>query len=67
MDSNGDADVDGPRKRRRINPPGTGPYVVRQLLDKVPVVVEEGQHDVHISCVEYWSALYLDSGVRLVV
>ena len=66
MASNGDGDVDGPRKRRRINPPGIGPYVVRELLDKVPVAVEGGRHDVHISCVEYWSAFYLNSGVCLI-
>jgi hypothetical protein len=31
------------------------------------VAVEGGGHDVHISCVEYWSAFYLNSGVCLVI
>ena len=51
--------IDPPRKRRRISPPETGPYVLRPLVDKVPVEAEDGG-DAHITAVEYWSmSLYL--------
>lgn len=45
----------GPRKRRKIGPPRSAPYVLRQLLDEVPLSAEDGTTDVHITCVEYWS------------
>lgn len=48
-------DSDSPRKRRRIAPPETGPYVLRQLIDTVPVAGEGSEQDVYITCVEYWS------------
>lgn len=43
-----------PRKRRRISPQAT-PYILRQLLDELPLAVEDPDADVHITCVEYWS------------
>ncbi|KAI1980210.1 hypothetical protein LOZ53_006669 [Ophidiomyces ophidiicola] len=49
-----DGDVDGPRKRRKLNPPETGPYVLRQLVDQIPVSAE-GDQGAHITCVEYWN------------
>lgn len=43
-----------PRKRRRISPQAD-PYILRQLLDELPLAVEDPSADVHITCVEYWS------------
>lgn len=48
-------DSDNPRKKRRLCPPETGPYLLRSFVDEVEVAAEDGQQDVHISCVEYWS------------
>lgn len=50
-----DGDIDPRRKRRRISPPETGPYVLRPLLEDVPVQAEDGEGQAHITCVEYWS------------
>jgi len=47
----------GPRKRRRIGPPGTDPYILRSLFDNVPLATEDSS-DVYITCVEYWGKLY---------
>lgn len=53
MDSDGGAD--GPRKRRRVNPPGTEPYVLQELVRDVPVAAEPGEQEVYITCAESWS------------
>lgn len=53
MDSDGGAD--GPRKRRRVNPPGTEPYVLQELVSDIPVAAEASEEEVYISCVESWS------------
>jgi hypothetical protein len=45
----------GPRKRRKIAPPDPGPYVLRNVLDDIPLKAEDDQEDVFITCVEYWS------------
>lgn len=45
----------GPRKRRKLSASQAAPYVLRQLLDDVPIEPESGETDVHITCVEYWS------------
>lgn len=42
------------RKRRRISPQAA-PYILRQLLDELPLATEDPNADVHITCVEYWS------------
>lgn len=47
--------VANPRKRRKLSPRNAAPYVLQQLLDKVPLITEETGPDVHITCVEYWS------------
>ncbi|KAJ5676884.1 uncharacterized protein N7477_002517 [Penicillium maclennaniae] len=49
------ASVDGagPRKRRRIGPLGTDPYILRSLFDDVPLATEDSS-GVYITCVEYW-------------
>ncbi|KKA18261.1 TGF beta receptor associated protein 1 [Rasamsonia emersonii CBS 393.64] len=48
-------DSAGPRKRRKLSSPKAAPYVLRQLLDNVPLDSEGGGSDVHITCVEYWN------------
>lgn len=45
----------GPRKRRRIASPEAASYVLRPLLDNVPLTSEDSDADVYITCVEYWS------------
>lgn len=45
-----------PRKRRKIGPPKAAPYVFRSLFDQVPLNADNDDDDVHITCVEYWSA-----------
>ncbi|PGH12070.1 hypothetical protein AJ80_06889 [Polytolypa hystricis UAMH7299] len=60
-----DGDSDGPRKKRRISPPETGPYILRSLLDNVPVASDAAeQQDAYISCVEYWNGnLYIGTSI----
>ncbi|PGH04515.1 hypothetical protein GX51_03508 [Blastomyces parvus] len=50
-----DDDIGSPRKRRRIAPPETGPYVLRLLIDSVPVAGDGSEQEAHITCVEYWN------------
>lgn len=45
-----------PRKRRKIGPPKAAPYVFRSLFDQVPLNADNDDDEVHITCVEYWSA-----------
>ncbi|KAJ5131200.1 uncharacterized protein N7515_007239 [Penicillium bovifimosum] len=47
-------DAIGPRKRRKISPPGTIPYVLHSLFEDVPLATEHSS-DVYITCVEYWN------------
>ncbi len=47
----------GARKRRRLNPPEPGAYVLRNVLEDVPLKEDEGSEDIHITCVEFWSIL----------
>ncbi|CRG89417.1 Putative DNA helicase INO80 [Talaromyces islandicus] len=49
------AESAGPRKRRKLSASTAPPYVLRQLLDKVPLTAEEGGPEIHITCVEYWN------------
>jgi hypothetical protein len=55
----------GPRKRRKLSASTAPPYVLRQLLDKVPLAAEEGGPEIHITCVEYWSESFTQSVYRL--
>ncbi|EDN05733.1 predicted protein [Histoplasma mississippiense (nom. inval.)] len=50
-----DDDTDNPRKRRRIAAPETSPYVLRELIDSVPVAGDGAEQDAYITCVEYWN------------
>ncbi|KAF3398161.1 Transforming growth factor-beta receptor-associated protein 1 [Penicillium rolfsii] len=51
----------GPRKRRKIGPPGSEPYVLRSLFEDVPLATDDSA-DVYITCVEYWDGnLYIGS------
>ncbi|GAD98256.1 TGF beta receptor associated protein 1, putative [Paecilomyces variotii No. 5] len=53
-----------PRKRRKLSPRTAAPYVLQQLLDKVPLITEETGPDVHITCVEFWNDnLYIGTSV----
>jgi len=52
----------GPRKRRKISPKGTVPYVLRSLFDQVPLTTEDHSSEVHITCMEYWSKLPTPNG-----
>lgn len=42
-------------KRRRLSPPEPGPYVLRNVLEDIPLATEQGAEEVSITCVEYWS------------
>ncbi|KAJ6191139.1 hypothetical protein N7519_001160 [Penicillium mononematosum] len=44
----------GPRKRRKVSPPGTVPYLLHSLFEDVPLATEHSS-DVYITCVEYWN------------
>lgn len=44
-----------PPKRRRLSPPEPGPYVLRNVLEDIPLDSEDGRQDVSVTCVEYWS------------
>ncbi|KAJ9223706.1 putative TGF beta receptor associated protein 1 [Paecilomyces variotii] len=56
--------IANPRKRRKLSPRNAAPYVLQQLLDKVPLITEETGPDVHITCVEYWNDnLYIGTSV----
>jgi hypothetical protein len=46
------------RKRRKIGTPKAAPYIFRSLFEQVPVVADDAEEDVHITCVEYWSELF---------
>lgn len=58
-----DGDIDPRRKRRRISPLETGPYVLRPLLEDVPVQAEDGEGQAHITCVEYWSTHWFSCAI----
>ncbi|KAG9779098.1 hypothetical protein KCU88_g4124, partial [Aureobasidium melanogenum] len=42
-------------KRRRLSPPEPGPYVLRNVLEDIPLATEQGAEEVSITCVEYWN------------
>lgn len=50
-----DGGAGGPRKRRRISPPETEPYVLQQLMGDVPVAPDGDDRTVYITYVESWS------------
>lgn len=54
MMSPGD-DYVGPRKKRRVSPPETASYVLRPLLNSVPLTTDDSNADAYITCVEFWS------------
>ncbi|KAJ5359454.1 uncharacterized protein N7496_011867 [Penicillium cataractarum] len=57
----------GPRKRRRIGPPGSEPYVLRSLFDNVPLATDDNS-DVYITCVDYWDGnLYIGTSAAEVL
>lgn len=48
-------DDNGRRKRRKLSPPEPDPYVLRSVLDDIPLKPEGVEEDVSITCVEFWS------------
>lgn len=47
--------MESPRKRRRLNPAETGAYVLKPVIENVPLTTEGQAENVHITCVEFWS------------
>lgn len=46
---------DGVTRRRKRKPStSTGPYVLRPLVEDVPLSAEEDAADIQITCVELW-------------
>ena len=52
-----DGNGHGVTKTWQVGPPEPAPYVLRLLLDQVPLSTEDGTADAYITCVEYWSKL----------
>ena len=46
------------RKRRRLNPPETGPYILRSLIDSVPLNGDGAEEDISITCVELYGMFW---------
>lgn len=44
-----------PTNARRLSPPEPEPYVLRHVLEDIPLDPDEGDGDVSITCVEFWS------------
>ncbi|KIW88158.1 uncharacterized protein Z519_11269 [Cladophialophora bantiana CBS 173.52] len=44
-----------PAKRQRLAPPEPGPYVLRAVLEDIPLAADDGNAEVSITCVEYWN------------
>ncbi|EXJ61918.1 hypothetical protein A1O7_02349 [Cladophialophora yegresii CBS 114405] len=44
-----------PAKRQRLSAPEPGPYVLRPVLEDIPLTTEDGNVQVSITCVEYWN------------
>lgn len=42
------------RKRKRKPSASTGPYILRPLVEEVPLSAEEDGTDIQINCVELW-------------
>lgn len=49
------------RKRKRKTSASTGPYILRPLVEDVPLSAEEDVTGVQITCVELWGQLILAS------
>ena len=48
------------RKRKRETPPTIGPYVLKPLLDNVPLSSDGEDSKIEISCVEYWGIMHFN-------
>ena len=46
------------RKRRRLLAPEDGSYVLRPVIENVPLSAEDDGEDIHITAVEHWSKLF---------
>ena len=47
------------RKRKRKLPPETGPYVLRSVIEDLPLSAEGDRDDIEINCVEFLGMLKL--------
>lgn len=54
MDNN-DRHDQRPAKRPRLSAPEAGLYVLRNVLDDIPLATDDAEAEVSITCVEYWS------------
>lgn len=43
------------KKRRRLHAPDSGEFILRKVLDDIPLVGDDTVEDVAITCVELWS------------
>ncbi|KAH0837593.1 hypothetical protein AYO21_05083 [Fonsecaea monophora] len=50
-----DQDGQRPAKRQRLVAPEPGPYVLRAVLEDIPLAADDGDAKVSITCVEYWN------------
>ncbi|OAP64442.1 hypothetical protein AYL99_00414 [Fonsecaea erecta] len=44
-----------PAKRQKLAAPEPGPYVLRAILEDIPLAADEGDAEISITCVEYWN------------
>jgi hypothetical protein len=44
-----------PTKRQRLSPPEANAYVLRNVLEDIPLAADDGQAQVSVTCAEYWS------------
>ena len=46
-------DLEEAQKRRKLMAPETGPFVLRSLLEDLPLSAEGHRDDIEINCVEF--------------
>lgn len=51
-------------KRRRLHPPESSPYVLKKVLEDIPLASEDGGDTISITCVEFWSRSELSSSLE---
>lgn len=42
-------------RKRRLRPPDAGPYVLKKVLEDIPLAADDVSEPVSITCVEFWS------------
>lgn len=67
MASNDPEDISNSRKRK-WRAPENGPYVLRSLIEDLPLSADGDRTDIDINCVEFLGrSLFLDSGLLLLL